>query len=442
MSEGLNGSFSYEITDSVHPKTNNIDTDEIYDRIIHYTPSDGDRNSKRQRLSEEDRARRCRERNRVHAKNTRERKKVQLEIIRMRLERLHEEKAKLSRQVLDSTVAGILISLSSQISPSDSISADTSILEKNSSSATATFDQIKSLIAQEISDTEEIDEEIENLKMDKTQYSTEELETIRRERNRIHAKKTRLRKKKMMKEIEETVIRLEEEVRSLRFRAESSTQNKMNALAGVASESNRGALQLQGVDECYSQSSSSCISNNNSSLVLPIDVFNPLPTAALFQTNSGGGGGGGVTSYPISIPYNMIMYSNGFRPSIVHGSQLMPQLYSFPGNINESFAKVWPNLPDHGQVLTNTPLPHILGTTIPTPLVTTTDGHILLDTSSLLGYNSSFTSKNNNINVGVDVEEEISKCTHTKEEEAEETGDHLTSSDTSNKTKNTREVVG
>ena len=49
----------------------------------------------------------------------------------------------------------------------------------------------------------EVDQEVERLLLkDKRTCSTTELEMIRRERNRMHAKKTRLRKKRMIQEME------------------------------------------------------------------------------------------------------------------------------------------------------------------------------------------------------------------------------------------------
>lgn len=311
-----------EVNDNTQSSTT-VQNDEKYDI---------DTNPKRQRLSEEDRLQRCRDRNRVHAKNTRERKKVQMEIIQMRIERLHEEKAKLSRQVLDTTVAGILISLSSQSTPVDTTAVDTSFLEKGTSSVTATFDQIKNQVADEMSDLEMADDDMESLKKDKAHYTPEEVDAIRRERNRIHAKKTRMRKKKMMKEIEETVSNLEEEVRVLRCRAESSTQYKMNALAGVAGDS-RGLTLLAGSDGASTGSygpyvTTPSVAATYAQLSNNISVF-PPKTEVLAE------------SYPISIPYNMIMYSNGFRPSIIHSSQLMPHVITFPEHITDTAVKAW-----------------------------------------------------------------------------------------------------
>ena len=49
----------------------------------------------------------------------------------------------------------------------------------------------------------EVDQEVERLLLkDKRTCSTTELEMIRRERNRMHAKKTSLRKKRMIQEME------------------------------------------------------------------------------------------------------------------------------------------------------------------------------------------------------------------------------------------------
>jgi len=53
-----------------------------------------------------------------------------------------------------------------------------------------------------LGDNDYLDVDHELLMKDKSTCSTLELEMIRRERNRMHAKKTRLRKKKMIQEME------------------------------------------------------------------------------------------------------------------------------------------------------------------------------------------------------------------------------------------------
>jgi hypothetical protein len=64
------------------------------------------------------------------------------------------------------------------------------------------IERIRTQITATLSDDEELELNSEFHSKDKSQCSTQELETIRRERNRMHAKKTRLRKKKMLTEME------------------------------------------------------------------------------------------------------------------------------------------------------------------------------------------------------------------------------------------------
>jgi uncharacterized membrane protein YgaE (UPF0421/DUF939 family) len=64
------------------------------------------------------------------------------------------------------------------------------------------IERIRTQISATLSDDEELELSSEFHTKDKSQCSTQELETIRRERNRMHAKKTRLRKKKMLTEME------------------------------------------------------------------------------------------------------------------------------------------------------------------------------------------------------------------------------------------------
>lgn len=65
--------------------------------------------------------------------------------------------------------------------------------------------------------SEDIDENDRKLLMkDRSACTTQELESIRRERNRIHAKKTRLRKKRMLQQLENTISALDDEVSRLR----------------------------------------------------------------------------------------------------------------------------------------------------------------------------------------------------------------------------------
>ena len=72
--------------------------------------------------------------------------------------------------------------------------------------ADALVERLRFQISATLSDDEDFELNPELLLKDKTACSTAELETIRRERNRMHAKKTRLRKKKMLNEMETVSI--------------------------------------------------------------------------------------------------------------------------------------------------------------------------------------------------------------------------------------------
>mmetsp|Transcript_733 Transcript_733/g.741 ORF Transcript_733/g.741 Transcript_733/m.741 type:complete len:392 (+) Transcript_733:100-1275(+) len=180
-----------------------------------------------------------RERNRIHAKNTRDRKKMQMSKMEARMNGLVSERANLSKQLVDSTVAGILVSLSSDSSSAENSgvtegdSSESSVIKSGSKdssdvSNSSLVDAIKD-VSCDLSDTEEnISKELDLLAKYKSDCSPEELELIRRERNRVHAKKTRLRKKRMLYEMETNMSQLEKEVRNLRQKVASTKRQNDN----------------------------------------------------------------------------------------------------------------------------------------------------------------------------------------------------------------------
>lgn len=230
---------------------------------------------KRRKLSEEERLHRCRERNRIHAKNTRERKKNMIEATQQRFITLHEEKARLSKLLLDTTVAGILISLSckstsgsSTDSNGDGTSGDDSS-SKNSS--LMTLEEIKNNCIHEMSDNEfddDDDNEVDlqgfnSLKKDRSECTPEELEILRRERNRVHAKKTRLKKKKILLEMESSVAKLHNEVCELRKRYKVSQQIEK---VDFTSSTNKSPRSDSPTRSPYTPSSSTKTSNTTYTL--------------------------------------------------------------------------------------------------------------------------------------------------------------------------------
>ncbi len=182
-----------------------------------------DSNKRRKKLSEDESLKRCRERNRKHARNTRERKKMQMDALQRRIQELTEEKYTLT-SANEVSVASILISLTGQDSANfDKESNDLLFANsprKNTShprdEMNKTIEKIHSHVAAMLIDNDEFDVNHALLRCDRSTCTTVELEKIRRERNRMHAKKTRLRKKKMLQEMEAIVMALENDVRQLR----------------------------------------------------------------------------------------------------------------------------------------------------------------------------------------------------------------------------------
>jgi hypothetical protein len=93
----------------------------------------------------------------------------------------------------------------SMTSSHNNYSSTTTTATSSSSLRDDNLDKLKILINGTLSDDDNEDDDYYNndlLLKDKSLCSSSELEVIRRERNRMHAKKTRLRKKKMLSEME------------------------------------------------------------------------------------------------------------------------------------------------------------------------------------------------------------------------------------------------
>jgi hypothetical protein len=114
----------------------------------------------------------------------------------------------------ETTVGSILMSLAGELplneaavasisnprgcSPSSSV-----VMFETSGDVGLALEKLKTLVSSELSDDEEMLEvDRELLSRDKATCTSSDLDKIRRERNRMHAKKTRLRKKKIMRELE------------------------------------------------------------------------------------------------------------------------------------------------------------------------------------------------------------------------------------------------
>jgi hypothetical protein len=117
---------------------------------------------------------------------------------------------RLKNSVSEKSVANILISLTGISADPNSTKSNSANGEQandnNFSSAseqtTKTIEHLRHQVAAMLSDDEELEINKALLLRDKSVCTASELEMIRRERNRMHAKKTRLRKKKMLQEME------------------------------------------------------------------------------------------------------------------------------------------------------------------------------------------------------------------------------------------------
>ena len=204
-----------------------------------------DRAGKRRKLSDDERLKRCRERNKLHARNTREKKKVQIDALHKRIEQLTDEKMKLINEKSEKSVADILMALSgtgassTDSNPDDIDKFSAKINDGSISSAREEtmkiLGKIRSQVSSLLVEESDIDKEASpKLPKDRSLCSASDLEKLRRERNRMHAKKTRLRKKKMLVEMERIASAIETDIRLLREERETATMLSLSSI--VSSE--------------------------------------------------------------------------------------------------------------------------------------------------------------------------------------------------------------
>jgi hypothetical protein len=171
-----------------------------------------------------------RERNRIHARKTRQRKKEQMQLLQQRADELKQEQLRLKQIINEKNTASILIGL---------------LARKQAEGESAEDPRVEALLrrsVQEIPDMSKLPElpalilpgqhasrkaraeakscssdvpndgiDYDLLGKDRSKCTPEELDEIRRERNRMHAKRTRDRKRKFLDEMGEMCRQLEEE---------------------------------------------------------------------------------------------------------------------------------------------------------------------------------------------------------------------------------------
>lgn len=196
-------------------------------------------------LDTEERLARSRDRNREHARRTRLRKKQQLEGLQKRVKELQDESRLLKQTIEECSIASILLGLSSGEATDSDDDLDLQGIESVMSSAAKekTFFTVTGKRKRFVSDAD-INPAPMKLKIKgkitlvggptnkaqinwktgvylddsntQQQLTAEELEELRRERNRMHAKMTRDRKKLFISSVEKTISDLEENNKRMR----------------------------------------------------------------------------------------------------------------------------------------------------------------------------------------------------------------------------------
>jgi hypothetical protein len=177
-----------------------------------------------------------RERNRVHAQRTRLRKKEHMQTLQSKAEELKAEQLKLRQIINEKNTATILVRLFAEGSSPDSACQDEdpiveSVLRRPQEEIpnVSTIPELPALIlpgqhaSKKIranmhnpSDSFQCDVAVDGIDFellgrDRSQCTAEELDLIRRERNRMHAKRTRDRKRIFTEKLAEICRQLEEE---------------------------------------------------------------------------------------------------------------------------------------------------------------------------------------------------------------------------------------
>ena len=204
-------------------------------------------------MSVEDRLRRSRERNREHARRTRQRKKAQLQTLQSRVAELQEEGRRLEEAFKDCSTANILLGLNNPAmartvsdlfksredaslreAMSDNVSEGdhegsprvrpVSPTSSKSSLDDPDLERSASALTQISADDEPVAKPTIHWKSGyaldsrgaRKDLSPAELDKMRRERNRLHAKMTRDRKKVYIETLTRAVTDLEDENRAVR----------------------------------------------------------------------------------------------------------------------------------------------------------------------------------------------------------------------------------
>lgn len=238
------------------------------------------------KLCEEERLKRRREKNKLHARNTRDRKKQQIDELELRIEELIDEKLKFQMNDSKSSIASILISLGNGSSKSNDEDSQNDMMKKSAqNTANCTLEKLRQYVSNLLMDSDDLDFDHDLLQKDRSSCTTAELALIRRERNRMHAKKTRLRKKKIQEEMELIIARLEKEIVQMKTK-----QNQRLANNSLTINRNFESCQSANLysslvsDQVYPEESLPLYSPAPDSSRLTAPAFPILPISAIPST--------------------------------------------------------------------------------------------------------------------------------------------------------------
>ncbi len=175
----------------------------------------------------DDRKTYSRERNKMHARKTRQRKKEQMKTLEAQVEELKSRQVDLKRSIEEKNTASILVELFNKCEDDAAITADPRVetLLKRPTDEIPDSSKVPELPTLILPGqhstrrgmtnvvTEYPDDGIDYklLAKDRSTCSQEELDRIRRERNRMHAKRTRDRKRIFVEEMEKIINQLKDE---------------------------------------------------------------------------------------------------------------------------------------------------------------------------------------------------------------------------------------
>jgi len=175
---------------------------------------------KRKKMSQEERVVRSRERNRVHARKTRARKKQQAEALQYRIGELKTDGDRLRQMVDERYTASVLLGMSRTIvTQGDGTNEEIEIQSSKSICGNAYADLMANPRWYSGADGDNMSSSASTdatQKKRRSKYSPQERDKIRRERNRMHAKRTRDRKKMFLEASENVISNMETESYLLR----------------------------------------------------------------------------------------------------------------------------------------------------------------------------------------------------------------------------------